>query len=215
MERERAELLHRVSSLPGQSGAAIILEGSGDRRIVGVHKGGVEREVDGRKEQVNWGRVMTAELIAALELEARRMGSPASLSAPQPPGKQPPLPAESNVQAAARLRAEGEAKFKEGKFEQAIEKCRRAVKLNPTDALACYSLGRALNKTKKYEGRPLSEEGHRTEPPPLGILRQLRIGTMWRRAVRESYQKLQQGHRARPQRLIGTQQHGIGPQKYK
>ena len=151
VERERAELLHRVSSLPGQSGAAIILEGSSDRRIVGVHKGGVEREVDGRKEQVNWGRAMTAELIAALELEARRMGSPTSLSAPQPPGKQPPLPAESNVQAAARLRAEGEAKFKEGKFEQAIEKCRRAVKLNPTDALACYSLGRALNKTKKYE----------------------------------------------------------------
>ena len=68
VERERAELLHRVSSLPGQSGAAIILEGSGGRRIVGVHKGGVEREVNGRKEQVNGGRVMTAELIAALEL---------------------------------------------------------------------------------------------------------------------------------------------------
>ena len=38
--------------------------------------------MDGKKEQANGGRVMTAELIAVLELEARRMGSAASLAAP-------------------------------------------------------------------------------------------------------------------------------------
>ena len=51
------------------------MESSSGRRIVGVHKGGIKREINGEKEQVNGGRVMTTDLITILELEARRMGS--------------------------------------------------------------------------------------------------------------------------------------------
>ena len=48
------------------------------------------------------------------------------------------MPAENNIQAANRLIAKGEAKLKGGKFEEAIEKHRRAVELNPADSLAYY-----------------------------------------------------------------------------
>ena len=61
------------------------------------------------------------------------------------------MPSESNFSLADRLREEGQAKFEEGKFEEAIEKHRKATELNPSDFLAYCSLGRALIKTKKCE----------------------------------------------------------------
>ena len=35
-------LFHKISTLPGQSGSPIILEGEDGQRIIGVHKGGVK-----------------------------------------------------------------------------------------------------------------------------------------------------------------------------
>ena len=65
----RSDIWYQISTLPGQSGAPIIMRDNGSLKIVGVHKGGV---IEGR---LNGGRVMTPELITTLESEAKRMGA--------------------------------------------------------------------------------------------------------------------------------------------
>ena len=75
---EKGEIKHKISTLPGQSGAPIILDDQGKFKIVGIHKGGI------KEEQVNGGRIMTSELIATLEAEVSRMGAVRFLVDSQP-----------------------------------------------------------------------------------------------------------------------------------
>ena len=41
INKEKAEVQHQVSTLPGQSGTSIILNDNGNNKIVGIHKGGI------------------------------------------------------------------------------------------------------------------------------------------------------------------------------
>ena len=86
INKEKAEVQHQVSTLPGQSGTSIILNDNGKPKIVGIHKGGV------KEEQINIGRVMTSELIATLEAEASRMGAVSFKVDSQPAKEKPPQP---------------------------------------------------------------------------------------------------------------------------
>ena len=67
--KKRSELQYRISTLPGQSGAPIIMRDNDSLKIVGIHKGGV---IEG---YLNGGRVMTSELITTLKSEVKRMGA--------------------------------------------------------------------------------------------------------------------------------------------
>ena len=80
------EIKHKTSTLPGQSGAPIILDDSGKFKIVGIHKGGI------KEEQVNGGRIMTSELIATLKAEVSRMGAVRFLVDSQSGKDKPPQP---------------------------------------------------------------------------------------------------------------------------
>ena len=86
VNKEKAEVQHQVSTLPGQSGTSIILNDNGKNKIVGIHKGGIQ------EEQINIGRIMTSELIATLEAEASRMGAVGFLVDSQPVKGKPPQP---------------------------------------------------------------------------------------------------------------------------
>lgn len=66
----KAMITHRISTEEGQSGSPIIEIGPGQSlSIVGIHKGSVKAEVNGVKETVNVGRMITTELIQTLEKE--------------------------------------------------------------------------------------------------------------------------------------------------
>ena len=66
-------LVHRISTLPGQSGAPIVLEDSRQNlAIIGIHKGGRRLEGDLRPS-VNAGRIISLDLIAILRKEVDKM----------------------------------------------------------------------------------------------------------------------------------------------
>lgn len=67
----QGELIHRLSTVRGMSGAPIICEDStGKMTIVGIHVGAMVSRVDGIKKRVNVGRLMTSELIDTLKKAA-------------------------------------------------------------------------------------------------------------------------------------------------
>lgn len=68
-DEKKGELYHNLSTEKGHSGSPIILELNNQLMIVGIHKGGVKKEV----ETINCGRLITEELINILEIEAKRM----------------------------------------------------------------------------------------------------------------------------------------------
>ena len=64
VKKSRGELIHRISSKRGHSGAPIILEDKNKHlKIVGVHFGNKIAHVNGLKMKVNAGRLVTPALI--------------------------------------------------------------------------------------------------------------------------------------------------------
>ena len=76
MRKEKGELIHRVSSLKGQSGAPIIkVEQNKELSIIGIHKGGINVKIGHSKTTANSGRLLTPELLEILSIGAKLMGA--------------------------------------------------------------------------------------------------------------------------------------------
>jgi len=60
-------ILHSVSTLPGQSGSAVIEVKGKDLRIVGVHKGGIKIKVNGNIIELNAGRLITKDMLKTVQ----------------------------------------------------------------------------------------------------------------------------------------------------
>ena len=70
VRKEKGELIHRVSSLKGQSGAPIIKVGQNkELSIIGIHKGRIKDCC------ANSGRLLTPELLEILSIAAKFMGA--------------------------------------------------------------------------------------------------------------------------------------------
>ena len=76
VRKDRAELIHRVSSLHGQSGSPLIEVGEKDEpSIIGIHKGGVNTKINGSMCKANSGKLLTPELLEILKTGAKLMGA--------------------------------------------------------------------------------------------------------------------------------------------
>ena len=65
VNEDQSELVHRISTLGGHSGSAVIL--TDQHKIAAIHKGG--------KAKANIATLVTPQLIASLQKEAERMGA--------------------------------------------------------------------------------------------------------------------------------------------
>ena len=63
VKAESAELIHKITTYPGQSGAPVILNREGKLSIVGIHKGGVDALIRGKIKKFNSARLITSNLI--------------------------------------------------------------------------------------------------------------------------------------------------------
>ncbi len=73
ISEEKAQILHQISTLPGQAGCPIIdVE---ELSIVAIHKGGVPTTVSDKKVHMNVGRIITKELIEILTIVAKKSGA--------------------------------------------------------------------------------------------------------------------------------------------
>lgn len=70
--KERKDILHHLSTVPGQAGAPLLLI-SKDRsfNIIGIHKGSVKTN----EERFNCSRHITPELIQELRMETKKLGA--------------------------------------------------------------------------------------------------------------------------------------------
>ena len=85
VRKEQSDIVHTISTEPGQSGAPILIEDSSNNfRIVGVHKGGVKTNVEGKKVEANSARLVTAKMISILKREALKMGADVFLDETSP-----------------------------------------------------------------------------------------------------------------------------------
>ena len=58
--KEKVEIIHRLSTLPGQSGAPLIcIDQDNKLSIVGIHVGAVRTKKEGVKVEANVGRLLT------------------------------------------------------------------------------------------------------------------------------------------------------------
>jgi hypothetical protein len=74
--KEEKVLLHHISTSEGQSGASIVCpDKQGRLVIIGVHKGSLYTVVDGKDIKASHGRLLTPEVIATLEKEAKVLGA--------------------------------------------------------------------------------------------------------------------------------------------
>ena len=75
VKKERSEIIHLISTRPGQSGTPIILvDRKGNFRIVGIHKGGFTKEIS-KPPIANIGRIVDQGLIAILQREAAKLNA--------------------------------------------------------------------------------------------------------------------------------------------
>lgn len=66
----KGEIIHFISTLEGQSGAPIVMINKDNSIIVvGIHKGGIETKLKGRRVLANVGRLIDIELIMVLKRE--------------------------------------------------------------------------------------------------------------------------------------------------
>ena len=73
ISEEKAQILHQISTLPGQGGCPIIdVE---ELSIVAIQKGGVYTTVSDKKVHMNVGRLITKELIEILTIVAKKSGA--------------------------------------------------------------------------------------------------------------------------------------------
>ena len=84
MRKDGKEILHRISTDKGQSGAPIIAEEKGQLKLIGIHKGGVTTVLDGKQQLINSGRLITPDITKTLEAEIKRLGGKMFLMASTP-----------------------------------------------------------------------------------------------------------------------------------
>ena len=75
IKEKSAELLHKISTLKGQSGCPIVDIDEDSPSIVGIHKGSAIVTINSQKVTINVGRIITTDLIETLEREAKKKGA--------------------------------------------------------------------------------------------------------------------------------------------
>jgi hypothetical protein len=76
VKEDQGELIHRLSTVRGMSGAPIICQDpTGKMSVVGIHVGAMVSRVDGVKRRVNVGRLVTSELVDTLRKAVIALGA--------------------------------------------------------------------------------------------------------------------------------------------
>jgi hypothetical protein len=74
INEEKGQIVHKISTVKGQSGSPILLtDSSGKTTIIGIHKGGVQKKINDKKVLINVGRLVTQGLLDKLSRIARKL----------------------------------------------------------------------------------------------------------------------------------------------
>jgi tetratricopeptide (TPR) repeat protein len=145
-----------VSCTKGQSGSSVILHGvNSEGIIVAIHKGNTDtllNEGDTTLSSVNYGVLLSPELIKALQKEAKALGADPFLvwSNKQGPANTQQSTSLQKGKTAEEYFQEGYA-MEAGREDDKIEAYRRCIALDPMHARAHSNIGLALYNKGQLE----------------------------------------------------------------